>query len=65
MVFKSVSIPMIFQGQEMLEAEYFSDDKPLDWAKFNEFKAITKLYQYLIGLRKNLNGISRVYVGSK
>lgn len=65
LVFTSVGIPMIFQGQEILEAGWFSDDKPLDWTKFNEFKGITKLYQDLIGLRKNSKGISRGLCGQQ
>lgn len=44
-------IPMIFQGQEFLEDEYFVDDKELDWSRFSDFKGITKLYRDLIKLR--------------
>ncbi|MGY5353075.1 alpha-amylase family glycosyl hydrolase [Wenyingzhuangia sp. IMCC45533] len=44
-------IPMIFQGQEFLEDEYFVDTEELDWSRFSEFKGITKLYRDLIKLR--------------
>ena len=46
-------IPMIFQGQEFLEDEYFIDDEELDWSRFSQFKGITKLYRDLIKFRSN------------
>lgn len=52
-------IPMIFQGQEMLEGGWFQDNKPLDWSRFSEFKGITKLYRDLIKLRTNSQGLTK------
>jgi 1,4-alpha-glucan branching enzyme len=46
-------IPMLFQGQEFLEDEYFSDTDPLDWSKTVRFSGITDLYRDLIRLRRN------------
>lgn len=51
LVMTSPGIPMLFQGQEFLENEYFKDTDGLDWTRFSEFKGITKLYRDLIKLR--------------
>ena len=37
-------IPMLFQGQELLEDGYFNDWDPLDWAKAETNQGIVKLY---------------------
>lgn len=44
-------IPMLFQGQEFIEDEYFQDTKGLDWSKFKKLKGIQKLVRDLIRLR--------------
>lgn len=44
-------IPMLFQGQEFIEDEYFQDTKGLDWSKFKKHKGIQKLVRDLIRLR--------------
>lgn len=49
-------IPMLFQGQEMLEDGYFSDNDPLDWTKANTYSGIRLLYSDLIKLRRNMGG---------
>jgi 1,4-alpha-glucan branching enzyme len=56
-------IPMIFQGQELLEDKWFSDTDPLDWSRFSEFKGLTKLHRDLIYLRTNRNGNSAGLTG--
>ena len=38
MVFAAPGIPMIFQGQEFLEDEYFQDSVPLDWTKLDDLR---------------------------
>ena len=48
-------IPMIFQGQEFLEYEYFKDDRGLDWEKSNWNKGLEKLVTDLIYLRTGRN----------
>jgi 1,4-alpha-glucan branching enzyme len=58
-VFTSPGIPMIFQGQEMLEDRWFQDDDPLDWSKLDRFSGIHDLYRDLISLRRNLTGTTR------
>ena len=54
----SPGIPMLFQGQEFLQGDYFRDDVPLDWAQNDDFQGIVRLYLGLIRLRRNLDGVS-------
>ncbi len=56
-------IPMLFQGQTILEDKWFSDTDPIDWSRFSEHKGITKLYRDLVHLRLNKNGVSRGLTG--
>ncbi|MCB1741951.1 MAG: alpha amylase C-terminal domain-containing protein [Gammaproteobacteria bacterium] len=49
----AAGIPMILQGQELLEDEYFRDTDPVDWSKLRRFRGIHKLYRDLIRLRRN------------
>lgn len=58
-VFTAPGIPMIFQGQEFLEDEYFRDDAPLDWSKAETFAGIRQLYTDLIRLRRNWHNHTR------
>jgi 1,4-alpha-glucan branching enzyme len=51
--FTSPGIPLMFQGQEILEDGYFSDGDPVDWNKLNSFGGIKTLYRDLIRLRRN------------
>lgn len=51
-------IPMLFQGQEFLENEWFRDTVPLDWEQAWEFRDITQMFRDLISLRRNLDGAS-------
>jgi 1,4-alpha-glucan branching enzyme len=53
LVFTAPGIPMIFQGQEFLEDEYFRDSAPLDWTKLAAYAGINALYRDLIRLRRN------------
>lgn len=53
LVMTAPGIPMIFQGQEFLENEYFRDADPLDWTKLDRFGGIHQLYRDLIRLRRN------------
>ncbi|NVN90053.1 MAG: alpha amylase C-terminal domain-containing protein [Desulfuromonadales bacterium] len=53
MVFTAPGIPMLFQGQEFLEGEWFRDTVPLDWDQNEEFHGIVRLYRDLIRLRLN------------
>lgn len=53
LVFTSPGIPMLFQGQELLEWGSWSDSKPLDWSKKQRYNGIWDMYQALIRLRRN------------
>ena len=44
-------IPMLFQGQEFMEDEYFQDTKELDWDKQADHIGIRKMVSELIALR--------------
>jgi 1,4-alpha-glucan branching enzyme len=56
-------IPMIFQGQEFLEDEWFRDTDPLDWEKKKRFAGIFQMYQDLTRLRRNWDDRTRGLVG--
>ena len=60
----SPGVPMIFQGQEFLEDEYFQDTDALDWTKKETYRGVFDLHRDLIALRRNLNGNSRGLTGS-
>jgi 1,4-alpha-glucan branching enzyme len=55
-VLTSPGIPMLFQGQEMLETRTFEFAKaaPLDWKRPERFPGIVRLYRDLIALRRNV-----------
>lgn len=55
-VMTTPGIPMIFQGQEMLETQAFHDDTPLRWDRTNTFAGIVQAYSDLIHARRNLRG---------
>ena len=55
-VFTAPGIPMLFQGQEFLENLWFTDDRPVDWAKREIYPGVLRLYSDLIRLRRNSNG---------
>ena len=47
LVFTAAGIPMIFQGQELLEDQWFHDKDPIDWARKDRFAGIIQLYKDL------------------
>lgn len=53
MVMTSPGIPMIFEGQEVLEDGYFADSDPVDWTKLTTYAGIQTMYRDLIRLRRN------------
>lgn len=63
LVFTSPGIPMLFQGQEFLQGEWFRDDVPLDWDLNKDFRGIVRLYKDLIALRLNTRKHSRGLCG--
>ena len=52
-VMTSPGIPMLFQGQEILEWIPFGDANYLDWDKYDRFRGIYRLYSDLVRLRRN------------
>ncbi|MFG0329877.1 MAG: alpha-amylase family glycosyl hydrolase [Phycisphaerales bacterium] len=52
-VMTAPGIPMIFQGQEILEDGYFADTDPVDWSKLTTYSGIHMMYRDLIRLRRN------------
>jgi 1,4-alpha-glucan branching enzyme len=63
LVFTSPGIPMLFQGQEFLQGEWFRDDVPLNWDMNEQYHGIVRLYRDLIHLRLNIQGYSRGLCG--
>lgn len=53
LVMTTPGLPMLFQGQEFLEDEWFRDVDPLDWSKKERFAGIFAMYRDLIRLRRN------------
>jgi 1,4-alpha-glucan branching enzyme len=62
-VFTAPGIPMIFQGQEFLEDDWFHDMDPIDWSKMKRFAGILQLYKDLIALRLNRHGTTKGLTG--
>ncbi|MEA5260687.1 alpha-amylase family glycosyl hydrolase [Arcicella aquatica] len=56
LVMTAGGIPMLFQGQELLEDKWFSDTDPIDWSRAEKFKSFTSLHRDLIKLRLNHDG---------
>jgi 1,4-alpha-glucan branching enzyme len=54
--FTAPGVPLLFQGQEMLENQPFSSSVPVDWTKTNTYRQIVLLYRDLISARRNLRG---------
>lgn len=59
----SAGIPMLFQGQEFLEDEWFRDTVPLDWERAESFRDIVRLVRDLVSLRRNLTGTTAGLTG--
>jgi len=64
LVFASPGIPMLFQGQELLEDRYFHDRDPVDWSRLGPFAGIVELYRDLISLRRNRHGTTAGLLGA-
>ena len=62
-VLTSPGVPMIFQGQEILEDGWFDDRQLLDWEKVRSFSGIHRAFRDLIRLRRNLDGFTRGLMG--
>lgn len=53
LVMTGPGIPMIFEGQEVLENGFFADTDPVDWTKLTTYAGIQTMYRDLIRLRRN------------
>jgi 1,4-alpha-glucan branching enzyme len=62
-VLTSPGIPMIFQGQELLEDRWFQDKDPIDWSRVEGENGILSMYRDLIALRRNRSGVTRGLCG--
>ena len=56
LVLTSPGIPMLFQGQELLEDRWFDDSVALDWHKAQSNSGILRLHRDAIALRRALDG---------
>jgi 1,4-alpha-glucan branching enzyme len=65
LVFTAPGIPMLFQGQEFLEDDWFHDKDPIDWTKKKTYHGIFQLYCDLIALRLNKKNNTRGLSGQK
>ncbi len=57
-------IPMLFQGQEFLQGEWFRDTVPLDWDQGEAFRGIVRLWRDLIRLRLDRDGTTAGLTGT-
>ena len=63
LVLTSPGIPMIFEGQELLEDRWFQDKVPIDWSRVEDEHGILGMYRDLIALRRNLSNVTRGLCG--
>jgi len=63
LVLTSPGIPMIFEGQDLLEDHWFQDKVPIDWSRAEDEHGILRMYRDLIALRRNLSGVTRGLCG--
>jgi len=63
LVLTSPGIPMLFEGQELLEDRWFQDQDPIDWSRVEDEHGILGMYRDLIALRRNRAGLTRGLCG--
>jgi 1,4-alpha-glucan branching enzyme len=51
-VLTAPGIPMLFQGQELLEDRWFEDTRPIDWSKAHGHAGILRMHTDLVALRR-------------
>jgi 1,4-alpha-glucan branching enzyme len=64
LVLTSPGIPMLFQGQELLEDRWFDDTVGLDWEKASTNRGTLRLHRDLVALRRARDGTTRGLRGS-
>ncbi len=63
LVFTTPGLPMLFQGQELLQEGSFHDTVPQAWHHLDRFPGIVLMYRDLIHLRLNREGQTRGLCG--
>jgi len=63
LVLTSPGIPMLFEGQELLEDRWFQDSDPIDWSRAEDQNGILCMYRDLIALRRDLHNSTRGLCG--
>ena len=58
-VLTAPGIPMLFQGQELVEGSWFNDEDALDWTLRHRNAGLLRLHRDLISLRRNAVDVSR------
>jgi 1,4-alpha-glucan branching enzyme len=59
LVLTAPGIPMLFQGQELIEGSWFTDEETLDWSKRHRHAGLLQLHRDLIRLRRNGDDTTR------
>ena len=59
LVLTAPGIPMLFQGQELVEGSWFSDEEGVDWGLRHRHAGLLQLHRDLISLRRNVVDVSR------
>src|SRR6185295_5633248 len=58
-VLTSPGIPMLFQGQELVEGSWFDDEDGLDWTLRHRHAGLLRLHRDLVALRRNTADVTR------
>jgi 1,4-alpha-glucan branching enzyme len=59
LVLTAPGIPMLFQGQELVEGSWFTDEDSVDWGLRHRHAGLLRLHRDLISLRRNVVDVSR------
>ncbi len=59
LVLTAPGIPMLFQGQELIEGSWFTDEDTIDWGRRHRFHGLLQLHRDLIALRRNTTDVTR------
>jgi 1,4-alpha-glucan branching enzyme len=59
LVMTAPGIPMVFQGQELVQGSWFSDEEGVDWGLRDRHAGLLGLHRDLISLRRNVVDVSR------
>ena len=58
-VLTAPGIPMLFQGQELVEGSWFTDEEGVDWGLRHRHAGLLRLHRDLVSLRRNVVDVSR------